>query len=140
MRIQYGYSGYQCVTQKASPNLLQLLSAVNEQFPGADYNAILVNRYTDGSQYISPHADDERNLDPTFGVLTISVGAQRVFQIRDKKTKKLLAGFPTLPNSMLQMVGRDFQQNFLHGIRKDKSLGTRWSFTFRKHVLPKHLL
>ena len=54
----------------------------------SDFNAILVNRYASGDDYIGAHSDDEKSLGPN-GVVTISIGQERILRIRDKKTKQI---------------------------------------------------
>lgn len=139
--IHYGYSGFHCETQPAPRCIESLLEEINYFFPGANYNAILVNEYTSGEDYISDHSDDEKSLSPEAGVLTISFGSPREFQIKSKKDKKkVLYSVPTRSLRMLQMYGPTFQQQYLHGIppvRKGLGTGTRISLTFRSHKIGK---
>ena len=150
----YQYSGQIAVSQKLTANLQLLLDTVNHRLQ-SNFNGILVNRYQDGSDYISPHSDDERFLDPKIGVVSISYGAQRVFRIRwgsapsprtpllgtpppgplqHKRPRSIVGDFPVDNLSILHMSG-DFQKEFTHEIPMDKTItGTRYSFTFRCHT------
>lgn len=130
--VGYRYSGQMAKSQSLTPNLKTLLDYVNGML-SADYNAILVNRYADGTDYIGPHSDDETCLDPV-GVACISYGAGRKFRIRDKTTKKILLDYITNNNELLLMSG-NFQKNFTHEIPVEKKIHEpRYSLTFRKHT------
>jgi alkylated DNA repair dioxygenase AlkB len=109
-----------------------LLNTINEKFD-SQFNGILVNRYKDGSENIGAHSDDEKNLDE-IGVVCISYGAARTFRIRNKSTKEKVLDVLTEDNKIIHMGG-DFQKEFTHEIPVQKKvLGTRYSFTFRKHL------
>ena len=96
-------------------------------------NGILINRYNDGNNCIGAHSDDESNLD-NIGVMSLSYGAIRNFRIRNKQTKEIIMDVPTFPDKIIHMAG-DFQKEFTHEIPiQKKILGTRYSFTFRKHL------
>ena len=111
--------------------LTTLLNVVNKIY-NSDFNGILVNRYKNGSDYISPHSDDETGLDNN-GVIAISYGAKRIFRIRDKNTKAIIKDIPLESYSIVQMGG-DFQKEFTHEVPVQKKVSDeRISFTFRKH-------
>lgn len=46
--------------------------------------AVLINRYSP-AQYIAEHADDEKSLDRTRSIFSLSLGQRRVLAIREKK-------------------------------------------------------
>ena len=130
--IGYKYSGQIAKSQTLSTFLKQLLEEINTIYD-SDYNGILINKYCDGEDYISAHSDDEKNLSKS-GVVAISVGAERIFRIRDKTSKKIIVDIPTIPYGIIQMAG-DFQKEFTHEIPKQKRVKKeRISFTFRKHL------
>jgi alkylated DNA repair dioxygenase AlkB len=136
--IKYAYSGFQCENQPASPNVEKLLYEINRFFPGSNYNAILVNQYMTGDDYISDHSDDEKTVSSEVGVLSISYGSEREFQVKRKGTKELVAATKTRSHTMLQMFGSTFQKKYLHGIPRTKKRDPpitepRVSFTFRSH-------
>lgn len=129
--IGYHYSGQLSKSKQMTPQLELLLDLVNNLF-GSDFNGILINRYNSGSEYIGPHSDDEKNLDKT-GVVSISYGSDRIFRIREKKTKKLFKDIE-ISNCDIIHMGGDFQKEFTHEIPKTKkNVGLRYSFTFRHH-------
>jgi alkylated DNA repair dioxygenase AlkB len=129
----YYYSGKLTSSKPLKPNLLELLLFVNTLF-GSSFNGILVNRYNDGTNYISEHSDNENTLDD-IGVVAISYGAIRKFRIRNKITKEKVIDIPTTSYSLIQMGG-NFQNEFLHGIPIEKKImDVRYSLTFRKHII-----
>jgi alkylated DNA repair dioxygenase AlkB len=112
--------------------LQNIMDQVND-ITNSDFNAILINCYRDGNDYIGAHSDDERSLGNN-GVVTISLGQERKFRIRDKKTKELLVDIMVKDGDLYHMKG-DFQKHFTHEIPKQMSAkGTRYSLTFRKHL------
>jgi alkylated DNA repair dioxygenase AlkB len=111
----------------------RLLNVINKTLD-ADFNGILVNKYMNGNDYIGAHSDDESGLDKV-GVVSISYGAERIFRIRDKKTKKIICNEVTTHCSVLHMGG-DFQKIYTHEIPIQKKVkNSRISFTFRKHIV-----
>lgn len=128
----YKYSGQVASSKPLTPNLAELLSQVNTIF-GAEYNGILVNKYKNGSDYISAHSDDERDLDSKCGVVSVSVGATRTFRIRDKSTRGIVLDIPLHDCDIMCMSG-NFQREYTHEVPMQKRITEcRYSFTFRKH-------
>jgi len=127
----YHYSSQFAKSIPLSLSLQKLLNIVNRLFK-AQFNGILINKYTDGNDYISAHSDDEKCLDDA-GVVSISYGAIRNFRIRHKQSKKIIENIPTTSNMFIHMGG-NFQKEFTHEIPIQKKIKEpRWSFTFRKH-------
>lgn len=130
----YNYSNTKTPSKPMKPNLHLLLSFMNKKF-GADFNAILVNRYENGEDYIGRHSDDERGVHPHCGVVALSVGAPRKFRIREKSSGRIVADIQTRPDQIIQMAGA-FQNEFTHEIPVEKKVkDCRYSFTFRSHYL-----
>jgi alkylated DNA repair dioxygenase AlkB len=133
----YKYSGRD---HRASPMtfLLQSILIQVNLLLGSDFNSILINKYKDGRDYISAHSDDEKTIDQTHGVISISTGSSRIFRIRDKSTKQIVADIATRSDVILQMCaklpdGRSFQKTYTHEVPADKSITSpRYSLTFRK--------
>jgi len=131
--IGYRYSKKLMHSKPMSPCMERLLNVINKTLD-ADFNGILVNKYMNGNDYIGAHSDDESGLDKV-GVVSISYGAERVFRIRDKKTKKIICNEVTTHCSVLHMGG-DFQKIYTHEIPIQKKVkNSRISFTFRKHIV-----
>lgn len=129
--IGYHYSNQLAKSQPLTDNLQNLLNQVNGLYQ-TDFNGILINKYENGSDYISAHSDDEKDLSD-IGVVSISYGETRKFRIRDKITKKIVKDIPLIEGEIVRMGGK-FQQEFTHEIPVEKKInGIRYSFTFRKH-------
>jgi alkylated DNA repair dioxygenase AlkB len=119
-------------SQPLGDKMSELLATVNNTL-GTNFNGILVNEYKDGTDYIGDHSDDETGLTQA-GVVSISYGEERIFRIRDKKTKKIVHDEPTTQYGILQM-SCNFQKLYTHGIPTQKKIKTpRISFTFRTHT------
>ena len=131
--IGYRYSKKLMHSKPMSPCMERLLNVINKTLD-ADFNGILVNKYMNGNDYIGAHSDDESGLDK-IGVVSISYGVERIFRIRDKKTKKIICNEVTTHCSILHMGG-DFQKIYTHEIPIQKKIkNSRISFTFRKHLV-----
>ncbi len=134
MALGYKYSGQ---IMRAAPleGLSQILAQVNTAI-GADFNAILVNRYIDGTKYISAHSDDESALVSDV-IATLAYGAVRKFRIRDKIGGGFVMDVPHTPG-MLIVMDQGFQQSYTHEIPVEKRiLDARVSLTFRSHMVDK---
>lgn len=129
--IGYKYSNKLMKSQPLGCKMSELLATVNNTL-NTNFNGILVNEYADGTDYIGDHSDDETGLTQS-GVVSISYGAERIFRIKDKKTKKTLHDEHTTQYGIIQMGG-DFQKLYTHGIPIQKKIKTpRLSLTFRTH-------
>lgn len=129
--IGYHYSGKLAKSKPLTSQLKKILEKINQDF-SSDFNGILINKYSDGSNSIGKHSDDEKNLSNA-GVVALSFGATRKFRIRDKKSGKIVLDVPSFHKSLIVMSG-DFQKEFTHEIPPEKRIEeTRYSLTFRKH-------
>ena len=125
----YRYSG---VTHHPLPwpeDLLALKDRV-ESIGGFSFNSVLANLYRNGSDSIGWHADDERELGPRPLIASLSLGAERTFEIRHNQTREILR-LPLHSGSLLIMSG-DFQSCWKHRIPKERAiLKPRINLTFR---------
>lgn len=125
--LSYKFSGMKIEAQPIPQPILKLLE--NKSF---DYNAVFVNWYRDGSDYISAHSDDEKDLIPNSEIVSISLGETRIFRVKSKLNKIDKYDF-RLSNGSLYIMGGDFQKEFTHEIPKSKKLnGKRINITLRK--------
>ena len=113
----------------------ELLDAVNAK-EGTNYNSMLVNKYRDFKVALGPHKDDEKCLNPSSPISTLSLGATRKFSIFLNDNKQLPAETLTLvPGSLFTMLP-GFQEKYWHAVEAgDKNSqferGVRYSVTFR---------
>lgn len=140
--ITYSYTGSKAPSASIGPALDALRTYVNA-YLGTQYNAVLVNRYKNGNDFISDHSDNERGLDAAAGVVTISYGQTRTFRIKRRADAPIGAAtfkngrmdVELTHNSILVMEGPGFQRSYTHGVpKRASSNGVRYSFTFRRHV------
>ena len=128
--LNYRYNGMDNIGDniKDHPCLYSLLKELNAHFK-MEFNYILANYYKDGSSNIGMHSDDERGLDGP--IISISLGADRFFDIQHKKDKSLRKRLTLKNGSMLVMDG-ETQKNYKHGIPVQKKiLLPRINLTFR---------
>lgn len=99
------------------------------------YNQVLVNWYGDGNHYIGAHTDDEQQLVPLSPVLSVSLGQERIFRIRQKRTNDIVVDIP-MPNNTYMIMGGKVQRNYLHEVpkvsgTKGSQMDKRINITFR---------
>jgi alkylated DNA repair dioxygenase AlkB len=101
-----------------------------EQSTSHKFNRALVNYYRDGRDSVDWHADDEVTLGPEPLIASLSLGAERDFQLCHNETKKRVC--ITLPHGSLLLMGPGIQQYWQHRIAKVNDLDEpRVNFTFR---------
>lgn len=135
----YRYAGQTSRSSPLTPMLALLLKLVNALFDNkSDYNGILINRYADESEYISPHRDNEAELSPYAGVVCISVGATRRMDFHSNQGSaiKSMQSVPITGGSIMCMAGKEFQSTYKHGIARHVAKPAdkvRYSLTLRAH-------
>jgi alkylated DNA repair dioxygenase AlkB len=102
---------------------------------GCEFNQVLINWYRDGRDYIGTHSDDERQLVPDSPIVTLSLGAERTFRVRDAQ-KKIVRDVRVRHGTVLVMGGA-FQREFKHEVppisgKKGEAHGRRISITLRQ--------
>ena len=133
--IKYKFSGTVTESQPISniPILEELLEKINNtDLSKKKLNAIFINWYKDGTEYIGPHSDDEKNLDIDVGIWSLSFGEIRTFRITDKFNNNKIKDIDLENGILIGMCG-DFQKEFKHALLKSKKKnGKRINLTFRK--------
>lgn len=131
-RYRYTYSG---VTREAQPwtaELLELKTLVEEKL-GTAFNSCLLNLYSDGSEGMSWHSDDEAALGKNTTIASLSLGAERKFMLKHKTTKET-RGIVLQHGSLLVMRG-ETQTHWLHSVPPSAViLKPRVNLTFRTIV------
>jgi alkylated DNA repair dioxygenase AlkB len=126
---QYGYSGQQLQAEKFPLFLDELRLEVQER-TGYKYNALLINYYRDGQDSNGWHADNEKTLGPNPSIASISLGAERTFELKHLSTgqkKRILLTH----GSLLHMHG-PLQHHYKHQLPKKRALTeARLNLTFR---------
>ena len=132
--IHYDYK----VSGGSPPNLVmcdklkEMTTRVNKVL-GTNFNTILLNKYIDGNDCIGFHQDRENGWAPSSGFATLSFGAERDFQIKNKEsgeTTNILH-----KNGYVLYLPHPMNQENLHGVPKRLRVkDCRISLTFREIV------
>ena len=131
---RYTYSGIQREPQGWTKELLH----IKHQLEGATshvYNSCLLNLYHNGDEGMGWHSDNEKELDDTTPIASVSLGARRKFAFRHKLDKETVSVF--LEHGSLLIMHPPIQEHWHHSLLKTKTVtGPRINLTFRK-ILPR---
>jgi alkylated DNA repair dioxygenase AlkB len=125
------------VVLKAVP-MPDYLQAVIDKIKAAgfgEFDAVLINRYRDGSDYISPHSDDDYG-DPEPTIPSLTLGAARPFRLAkivsgSKLDKSTTIEYLPQHGDLLVMRGQT-NAEWQHWVPKtSKPVGERINLTFR---------
>jgi len=97
-----------------------------------NFNSALLNLYRDGKDSVAWHSDDEPELGVQPIIASVSLGAVRKFELKNKRrsTKKFEL---SLAHGSLLLMSGDIQRQWLHQVPKTVGvLDPRLSITFRK--------
>jgi alkylated DNA repair dioxygenase AlkB len=131
--IRYSYSNNLLETRAWTPLLTEIRAKV-EAFVEFSFNSVLVNLYRNGLDYVGWHADDEPELGTQPFIVSLSLGAERSFEFRRKKSAE--QGQLSIRSGALLIMQPDFQHHWLHSVPVDNTLTEgRINLTFRK-VMP----
>ena len=130
----YRFSGNIARSKDEMPEKLnELMKSINRKFE-TNFNGILVNYYPDGKSNIGRHADQMGGLNVSDGVLSISFGATRTFNLYPKRGEKLVKSLNLNNGSIVWMAGSKFQKTFRHEVPVESSvIHPRFSLTFRSY-------
>lgn len=132
--FDYTYSG---ATKRASPwtDALLELKLLVERACGECFNSCLLNLYHNGDEGMTWHSDDERMLVKNGAIASLSLGAERKFAFKHKRTKETV-GVLLEHGSLLVMRGAT-QTHWLHSLPKSRKVATpRVNLTFRQMATP----
>ena len=127
--FSYTYSG---TTKQALPWTAELLElkALVERITGGSFNSCLLNLYHNGSEGMAWHSDDEKALEKHSGIASLTLGAERKFAFRHKRTKATVSLL--LEHGSLLMMKDETQTHWLHRLPPTKKVATpRINLTFR---------
>jgi alkylated DNA repair dioxygenase AlkB len=126
----YTYSGVQKIPQVWTKELLQMKHKL-EQLTGHTYNSCLLNLYHTGDEGMGWHSDNEKELDSTTPIASVSLGARRKFAFRHKQDKTTSSIF--LEHGSLLIMHPPIQEHWYHSLLKTKTITSpRINLTFRK--------
>ena len=137
----YSYAGMTRDSLPWFPALLDLKNKVEAEC-GEVFNYALVNKYQDGSEYIGWHSDKEGDLVTGSSIVSLSLGTERDFQVREKQSTTppgaSLRGSST-PITTFKLKSGDCiimragtQSRYNHCVPKRARVnGVRYNITFR---------
>lgn len=131
--FEYTYSN---TTKHALPwtDELAELKHLVETSCGVKFNSCLLNLYHSGDEGMAWHSDDEKALGKNTTIASMSLGAERKFSLKHKKTGEAVS--VQLENGSLLVMQGTTQSNWLHSLPKTKKVtDPRINLTFRTIVL-----
>lgn len=129
----YAYSGKTRQALAWTPDLLTLKARV-ETLTGKTFNSCLLNLYHTGEEGMAWHSDDEKTLEKDGAIASLSLGAERKFSFRHRKTRQTIS-IQLEAGSLLVMHGVT-QDHWLHSLPKTKKvMNPRINLTFRTMVV-----
>ena len=147
--VTYTYSGIKIPARswKQAPILEKVLEDV-KHVTDINYNFVLINRYQNGLDKMGEHKDDERELDPSVPIASLSFGQERDFVFRHQNLVKKSATIKhsekselmkklILKDGMLLLMNSPTNQFWYHSLPQRSTKvcpGVRINLTFRKIV------
>ncbi|TCQ97326.1 alpha-ketoglutarate-dependent dioxygenase AlkB [Neorhizobium sp. JUb45] len=111
--------------------LLEMLRQRLEEICSSSFNSMLANLYRSGDDAIGWHSDDEKELGSNPVIASISLGAERRFDLRRRDDHSKTVRLVLEHGSLLIMSGAT-QRNWQHGVARTKQVsGERINLTFR---------
>jgi alkylated DNA repair dioxygenase AlkB len=127
----YAYSGIQLDPLPWNSLLLDIKTRV-EEAAGSTFNSVLVNYYRDNRDSIGFLSDDEPELGARPVIASLSLGEERTFILKHKRSKSVSPVHLRLASGSLLLMKGDTQRCWRHGILKEsRSCGPRVNLTFR---------
>ena len=128
--IDPAFNGDGLIPNTWTPELLSLKNRVEAE-SDVKFNSVLLNYYRDGNDSVSWH-DDRDGIDGRNRfVVSLSLGAMRMFDIRKKEDHSVRYSI-ALENGSYLFMKNDFQLHWQHGIAKSASIKKpRVNLTFR---------
>jgi|HubBroStandDraft_6_1064221.scaffolds.fasta_scaffold902707_1 alkylated DNA repair dioxygenase AlkB len=133
--MSYAYSGIQLHPLPWTPILLDIKTRI-EKAVGLTFNSVLLNYYRDHRDSIGFHSDDEPELGKQPAIASLSLGEERTFILKHKRSKFVGPVHLRLVSGSLLLMKGDTQHCWQHGILKERrSCGPRINLTFRQIIL-----
>lgn len=127
----FSYS-YSKTTKTALPWTADLLrlKKIAEHESGETFNSCLLNLYHDGSEAMSWHSDNEKDLKKDGAIGSLSFGAERKFAFKHRTSKETVSTI--LQHGSLLLMKGTTQTHWLHRLPPTKKIHTpRINLTFR---------
>lgn len=131
---EYGYSGVRLTPCPWNETVTGIHDRIAE-LSGSRFNSVLINYYRDGQDSVAWHADDEAELGVTPVIASVSLGAQRPFELKQKEQTPAKKYQLALRHGSLLIMGGTMQQHWLHQLPKVRGLQEpRVNLTFRNII------
>jgi alkylated DNA repair dioxygenase AlkB len=128
--FSYTYSGVERIAYPWSEDLIRLKRIVEGKLEET-FNACLLNFYHDGSEGMGWHSDNEDSLVAGSTIASVSLGAERKFSLKHKRTKETVS--VKLEHGSLLVMKGETQANWLHSLPVSTVIHqSRVNLTFRK--------
>ena len=125
----YRYTGGYIPKIKPWTETLKKVRDSLAEVTGQRCNHLVVNLYEGGTNHISYHRDKNRDFVKDSRVLTVSLGDERVFAIKETGSKSTIRF--RLPTGSIFDLGAITNSKCKHAILKEKSNRIRLSLTYR---------
>lgn len=126
----YTFSGAVAEASDPIPELFKNIKEFLDKRYNVNFNMMLINWYRDGNDYIGEHADNEKQIKENTPIITVSLGAERDFVLKEIKTKTRKV-YKLESNSVFTMGGT-CQKTHKHSLPVRKKVQDyRISLTFR---------
>ena len=127
----YSFSGSVAEATEPIPEMfMKIVDFLNKRYH-RNFNMMLINWYRDGNDYIGMHSDDEKQLKENSPVVTISLGVERDFVLKNMETNE--RNVYNLENNSVLTMGGTCQKTHKHGLPvRKKVTDYRISLTFRE--------
>ncbi len=130
----YGYSGVR-LTPCPWNDTVKVIHLRVRELSKLSFNSVLINYYRNGQDSVAWHADDEKELGNRAVIASVSLGAERKFQLKHKHNSPAQRYQLQLRNGSLLLMGDTMQRNWLHRLPKVPGLQqARINLTFRNIV------
>lgn len=126
----YTYSGLTLSPNKFTVEIREIFNDL-KLLNGYEFTHCLANLYRHGNDSMGWHSDDEKELGIDPVIASVSLGAERIFQLKHKIRKDLKYSLPLQHGSLLLMSGKT-QHYWKHQLPKTKKVDSaRINLTFR---------
>lgn len=130
--FSYKYSGKTKIAENWLDFLILIKSAV-EEISGCRFNSCLLNLYHNGTESMSWHSDDEKEILENSAIASVSFGTERKFGFRHKFSKEEISLI--LENGSLLIMKDEVQKFWKHKLfASAKIKEPRINLTFRTIV------
>ena len=127
--FNYKYSKIKRTALPWTNELLEIKHIV-ENNESTKFNSCLLNLYHDGDDGMGWHSDNEKELIKDGVIASVSLGAERKFSFRHKKTKEKIDMI--LRNGSLLVMKEQIQTHWMHQLPRSKKIKEqRINLTFR---------